>query len=68
MNREFHPYASLWTTVSQWKTDNPKWLNGKWEELDAISADKFVEDGIKTLASAFKFFKEKELVNIYKIA
>jgi len=46
----------------------PKWLHGKWEELDAISAEKFVEDGIKTLNGVMRHFKERELPNIAKIA
>ena len=43
-------------------------MNNQWEELDAPSAEKFVEESIRTLAQTAKIFKEKDLNQILKIA
>ena len=44
------------------------WLNNQWEELDAPSAEKFVEDSIRTLNQTARYFKEKDLPSSLKIA
>jgi hypothetical protein len=49
MAREFVPYSNLWLTANKWYTDQIGWLTGEWEEIDAPSAEKFVEEGVKTL-------------------
>ena len=43
-------------------------MEDPWEELDAESAEKFVGEGVRTLASVIRFFREKELTPILKIA
>lgn len=49
MVRDFTPYSNLWLTANKWFTDSVKWLNGEWETLDAVEAEKFVEEGVRTL-------------------
>jgi hypothetical protein len=54
--------------TSNWNKNQESWLNNQWEELDAPSAEKFVEESIRTLAQTAKIFKEKDLNQILKIA
>jgi len=49
MSRDFQPYSNLWLTANKWFTDQVGWLNGEWETVDAVSAEKFVEESVKTL-------------------
>lgn len=43
MIRDFTPFSNLWITADQWFNNSKEWLNGEWETLDAVSAEKFVE-------------------------
>jgi hypothetical protein len=43
-------------------------MNCKWKELDAVGCEKFVDEGLKTLLTCSKYFKEKQQVKILKIA
>lgn len=59
MIKEFSPYGNLWTTSTQWFSNIDIWLNSKWETLDAVACEKFVDEGLRTLLSVSKFFREK---------
>lgn len=39
-----------------------------WEKIDAPAAEKFVEEGFRTLTNVMRFFKEKEINSVQKIA
>lgn len=43
-------------------------MNDEWETIDAVSAERFVDDAIRTLTGVTRFFKERELLNVLKIA
>jgi len=45
-----------------------KWLEGNWEELDAESAEKFIDESSRTLIGAVRHFKEREYSAVLKIA
>lgn len=44
MSKEFTPYSNLWLTANKWMTYHNSWLNDEWENLDAVEAERFVED------------------------
>lgn len=67
MIKEFQPYSNLWLTATGWFKNIVSWMNDEWETLDAESAEKFVEDAIKTLAISNRFFKERDILPILKI-
>ena len=68
MVREFTPYSNLWVTADQWFTNSKNWLNGEWETLDAVAAEKFVEESVRVLAGVNRFFKERDIGPVLKIA
>lgn len=43
-------------------------MYGQWYEIDADHCEKFVEDSLKNLLSSIRYFKDKEIVHILKIA
>ena len=43
-------------------------MNDEWDSIDAVAAERFVEDSIRTLTGVCRFFKERELTNVLKIA
>ena len=57
MVKEFTPYSNLWVTANQWFTNIEKWMNGEWETLDAVAAEKFVEDSVRIVGTVIRFFK-----------
>ena len=68
MVKEFTPYSNLWITGNKWFTNIESWLNGEWETLDAAAAEKFVEDSVRIFATVMRFFKERDIEPILKIA
>jgi len=68
--KEFQPYSNLWITANEWFHNIDKWMHCQWESLNAEEAEKFVEEAVRTLASAIRFFKDREpeLTPILKIA
>ena len=56
------------TTNKQWFKNIEIWRNGPWEELNAIECEKFVDDAFKTYNASIKFFKEKDIQGVLKIA
>jgi len=67
MVKDFQPYSNLWLAANRWFTDNPKWLNGDFNELDANAAEKFVEDSLKTLTGVLRYFKDRDIDAMCKI-
>jgi dynein heavy chain len=43
-------------------------MYGLWYEIDAEQTEKFVEDSLKNLLYSIRYFKDKEIVHILKIA
>lgn len=43
-------------------------MNDDWMTIDAVAAEKFVEESIKVLTGVTRFFKERELTNVLKIS
>ena len=43
-------------------------MNGEWESLDAVAAEKFIEDSVRLIGTVIRFFKERDIVDILKIA
>lgn len=68
MVKEFTPYSNLWITAHNWFANIQKWMHGDWETLDAPAAEKFVEESVRILASVNRFFKERDIEAILKIA
>jgi len=62
----FQPYYNTWTTVHTWLTEYPKWNNDTWASVDALFAEKFVEDGSKALGLCMRAFREKEEKSSYE--
>lgn len=59
MLKGFIPYVNLWKIMNEWLTQQPIWMNDALLSIDAISAERFVEDGLKTLNSSIRQLKEK---------
>ena len=66
--KEFAPYSNLWLTTSNWFKNYETWMNGKWDSLDAISAEKFVEESLRTLAGVSRNFRDKNIDDILNIS
>lgn len=43
-------------------------MYGQWFDIDADQCEKFVEDALKNLLYSIRYFKDKEIVHILKIA
>jgi dynein heavy chain len=61
LQRGFQPYYNLWTNVHTWLNQHPKWLNDNWATVDALYAEKFVDDAAKLLGGCLRNFKERDL-------
>lgn len=68
MVREFQPYSNLWLTTHRWKIGKVNWMTDPWAELNAVEAEKFVDDGSRNLQQVIRFFKDKDLGPMLKIA
>jgi dynein heavy chain len=68
MNKDFLPYFNLWTTVDSWMSKYNGWINGPFEELDAMDVEETAENAKKTMSQVMRFFRDKELPGIMKIA
>ena len=54
MTKEFQPYSNLWLTTTNWFKNIVSWQHDDWEKLDAPGAERFVEDGLRTLGGAIR--------------
>jgi len=68
MTKDFKPYYDLWTVVEQWRTCHHSWLHDAFEEVDATTVEDTVDNANKTMAQVMRFFRDKELPGILKIA
>ncbi|KAL4464296.1 hypothetical protein ABPG72_011341 [Tetrahymena utriculariae] len=68
IKKDFDPYYNLWTTSNQWFKNIEVWRNGPWNELNAIECEKFVDNAFKTYNQVIKFFKDKDIQGVLKIA
>ena len=68
MEKEFIPYQNLWITGDQWYKNLESWLHGDWASLDAVAAEKFVDDAIQLLNKAIRSFKDRKIDTIMAIA
>jgi dynein heavy chain len=60
MIKEFEPYLNLWRYIHNWTEGIYKWNIGPWEQVDAIGAQNFVEDGSRILGQVARTFKDKD--------
>jgi len=68
MQKDFKPYYELWTTVETWKKSHESWLNDAFDELDSTQVEETVDNSNKVMAQVLRFFRDKDLPNILKIA
>lgn len=68
MEKEFLPYQNLWITAHMWYKNQEAWMTGEWESLDAVAAEKFVEDSLQLLTKSIRSFKERGIAPIQAIA
>ena len=68
MAKDFLPYSHLWLTTTNWIHNREAWMYGEWFSIDAEECEKFVEDSIKNLNFSIRFFKDKGIQHIQKIA
>jgi dynein heavy chain len=58
----------LWTTLENWKTSHKSWLYDPFEDLNAQKLEETVDTSNKTMAQVIRFFRDKEIPGIMKIA
>jgi dynein heavy chain, axonemal len=58
ISKEFLPYSNLWLTTTNWFKNIVSWQQDDWEKLDAPGAEKFVEDGLRTLGGVIRYIKK----------
>ena len=68
MQRDFKPYSELWLTVNHWFENSQKWLDDPWEQLNAPAVEQFVEDATKLMAGNIRFFRDRGMGAMLKIA
>jgi len=68
MVKDFQQYYNLWTTVDKWRKSHHSWLNDDFEQLNPQEVEETVETSNKTLAQAIRFFRDKEIPGVQKIA
>lgn len=69
MVKDFTPYSNLWVTASKWFKYKEQWHSCAWEELDAIEAEKFVEEASRTMQGVIRYFKNvKQIPGVLSIA
>lgn len=68
MAKDFLPYSNLWLITNNWINQIESWMNGEWGKINAEECEKFVEDSVKSLNHSIRYFKDKEIVHILKIA
>ena len=68
MSKDFIQYYNLWTTVEAWNKRHHSWLNDPFDELDPMQVEETVENAKKTMSQVMRYFRDKELPGIIKIA
>ena len=64
MVKEFTPYSNLWTTAEKWNKSYQIWLKDPFNTVDAVAAERFVEESSKLLNGVNRFFKDRGLTDI----
>ena len=57
LKRQFTPFLNFWRTINFWMVNESKWMKNLWEQVDVVSAEKFVDEDLKIFNSAIKNFK-----------
>ena len=68
MAKDFLPYSNLWLTTRNWFKCHHGWMNDPWEELNAVELDNTFDQANKTISQVLRYFREKDLPKILKIA
>ncbi len=68
LSKQFLPYSNLWLTTTNWIKNIDSWMYGDWFSINAENCERFVEDAIKNLTYSTRYFKDKEIVHMLKIA
>jgi dynein heavy chain len=68
MQKDFRQYYDLWTVVDMWKKNHHSWINDPWDEVDATNVEEVVDTSFKTMGQVIRYFRDKELPGILKIA
>lgn len=67
ITKQFVPYNTLWTIVHRWYSDIDQWMDNPFSSIDANAAEKFVEESIRAIVSANRYFKDKSMSQIVTI-
>ena len=67
ITKQFTPYNTLWTIVHRWYSDIDQWMDNPFNSIDANAAEKFVEESIRAIVSANRYFKDKAMNQIVAI-
>ena len=68
MAKEFLPYSNLWITADKWIKYHKSWMKDDFKSLDAVTAERFVEDSARLLNGVCRFFKERGINHVFNIA
>lgn len=68
MQKEFLPYSNLWITADKWIKYHKSWLKDDFKTIDAVTAERFVEDSTRLLNGVCRFFKERNIPGVFQIA
>jgi dynein heavy chain len=60
MVKAFEPYANLWRTAGDWKTNKEAWLNGNFESINPRYCENEVTGGIRLLFKTIRALKSDE--------
>lgn len=68
MMKEFQPYSNLWITADNWNKYYQSWMKDPLETVDAVQGEKFVEESVRILTGVTRFFKDRNINGVLKIA
>jgi dynein heavy chain len=66
--KKFQPFYNLWTTLDNWRISYKSWLHDPFEDLNAQKLEETVDNSNKTMAQVIRYFRDKEMPGIMKIA
>lgn len=66
--KKFQPFYNLWTTLDNWRNSYKSWLHDPFEDLNAQKLEETVDNSNKTMAQVIRYFRDKEMPGIMKIA
>lgn len=67
ITKQFTPYNTLWSIVHRWYSDIDQWMDNPFNSIDANAAEKFVEESVRAIVSANRYFKDKAMNQIVAI-